>query len=356
MLITLAAWLHDWDPFAIEFWQGSPLPGIRWYGLSYLAGFAAGYFVIRHIARIGNSPLKPAQVLDLVMCIAIGVIVGGRVGYVVLYDPRLLLDLTTSFPFWGLLALNKGGMASHGGLIGLAVAALFYARRHQISFLHLLDLTAFTAPIGLFLGRVANFVNGELYGRVCDEGFPLAVKFPQEMHTKQWMAKNLQEVQPRLARMIPAESTSAGQMIDWAIIKIRDGNQQVIRLVEPLLPARHPSQLYEAVLEGLLLFLVLLVAWTKPRKPGVIFGLCCSVYSVVRIFAERYRQPDDLIAHLEAATLNITRGQWLSALLFIVAILMVIFCARRNVKRLGGWRTARDVKQTGRDKSTANES
>ena len=348
MLITLAAWLHDWDPFAIEFWQGSPLPGIRWYGLSYLAGFAAGFFIIRRLAQIGNSPLKPQQVLDLVMCIALGVLAGGRIGYVILYDPKLLTNFTTGFPFWGLLALNKGGMASHGGLIGIAVVALFYGRRHQISCLHLLDLATFTGPVGLFFGRVANFVNGELYGRICDESSPLAVKFPQEMYTAQWMAEHMHRVQPALARMIPTKSTSAGQIVDWAIIKIRNGNQQVTHLIEPLLPARHPSQLYEAVLEGLLLFLVLIVAWAKPRKPGVIFGLGCSVYGIVRIFAERYRQPDDHIAHLESATLNITRGQWLSGLLFIVAVFVVISCARRNVEPLGGWRTASDAKQTER--------
>ena len=288
MLMTLAAWLHDWDPFVIEFWHGSPLPGIRWYGLSYLAGFAAAYFLVRRIARIGNSPLKPAQVLDFVMYIAIGVIVGGRVGYVLFYDPPLLTNFTASFPFWGLLALNKGGMSSHGGAIGLAVAAYVFGRRQQISVLHLLDLTGFSCAIGFFLGRLANFVNGELYGRKCSESFPLAVKFPQEMRTEQWLSRNLHEVKPVLVRMIPDNSTSVDSMIQWAIIKIRHGNQQVIQLVEPLLPARHPSQLYEAALEGLLLFLVMLVAWPKPRKPGVIIGICCMVYCVGRIFAEQF--------------------------------------------------------------------
>ena len=327
--MTLAAYLHRLDPYAIKLWEGGP---IRWYGLSYLAGFLVGYLLIKRIVRIGKSPLDVQQTFDLIFRVAVGVMVGGRLGYAVFYDPQLFITFSNRLPFWNLLALNRGGMASHGGLIGLVFASLWFARGNKVSFLHILDLTAFAGPLGLFLGRVANFVNGELYGRKCAEDFPLAVKFPQELPH----LPGVPELDAKLRQLMPTH-VPWEMAFDWTIRKIQEGNEQVIRIVEPLLPARHPSQLYAAVLEGLVVFAVLAAVWARPRKPGVIFGVCCVVYSVVRIFGELFRQPDEHIAHLEAAQWGITRGQWLSALLLIAGVLTWAVCARRNVERLGGW-------------------
>ncbi len=337
MTCFLAAYLHTLDPYAIKLWEGGP---IRWYALSYLAGFVVGYLLIRRIAAIGHSPLRPTQVFDYVVAVAIGVMVGGRVGYVLLYEPSLLWQFTSSPPFWSLLALHRGGMASHGGLFGVILASCWYAGKHKLSLLHLVDLATFAGPIGLFFGRLANFVNGELFGRVCSESFPLAARFPQEM--LHWPIEKQRDLAVRLAALLP-DDLSPSQTVEWAIGRIQQGSKQVINVVEPMLTPRHPSQLYEAVLEGLVLFVSLAIVWLRPRKPGVIFATCCVIYGVMRIIGEQFREPDEHIAHLEAATLGITRGQWLSGLMVIGGVVLLVVCSRRNTGRLGGWRRGRST-------------
>ncbi|HEX7010670.1 MAG TPA: prolipoprotein diacylglyceryl transferase [Phycisphaeraceae bacterium] len=325
MLATLAAWLHDIDPYALKLWEGGP---IRWYGLSYLLGFFIGYLLIRRVTRVGSSPLHPQRVADLVFQAAIGVMVGGRLGYVFFYKPALLWTFDSHVPFWGVLAINQGGMASHGGMIGAILAALLFAHRHHQNRLFLLDLLAFGAPLGLFFGRIANFINGELIGRPAPASLPWAVKFPQELYDN-----------PDLARQaLDAVPYPFGNSVDQIITAIQQGNQAVIRAVEPLLTPRHPSQLYAAVLEGLCVFAVLLIAWRKPRKPGVIGALFCISYAVARIGDEFFRRPDVHIQNQEFALLGVTRGQWLSALLLLLGLGLMWYAIRRPTQPMGAWR------------------
>ena len=156
MLHVLAdAYLHRLDPFAIQFTESF---GLRWYGLSYAAGFLLGWWMMRWIARTGRSSLTVESVGDLMFYVIAGVLVGGRVGYAAFYDPALFIDFDDGFPFWGLLALTKGGMASHGGMIGVIAACYIFAWRRRISATRLLDAGAFVSTPGLCLGRLANFV------------------------------------------------------------------------------------------------------------------------------------------------------------------------------------------------------
>ena len=329
----IAAYLHRIDPIAISIWGNL---AIRWYGLSYLLGFIVAYTLIRHLARRGCAQLEPPQVMDLVFVVAVGVLAGGRIGYALFYQPDLFIGFSAQVPFWELLAINKGGMASHGGLIGILLAALWYARRHGFSFLHVIDLATFAGGPGMFFGRIANFINGELFGRSCRPDFPLAVKFPQEMGD--WGPEPVLMLQDRLAPLAPP--VPATDLVSWAIEQIQKGNRKVMEIVElmPELKARHPSQLYQAVLEGLMLFVVLAIVWSRPRKPGVIFGLCCCTYGVARIVGELFREPDAHIGFHTIAGRSFTRGQLLSALMVVAGIVVLAVCTRRNVKRLGGWR------------------
>ncbi|MHC5005651.1 MAG: prolipoprotein diacylglyceryl transferase, partial [Planctomycetota bacterium] len=162
MLIVAESYVHQLDPFAIRFTESF---GIRWYGLAYAAGFVIAWLFIRWFARTGRSPMSPNAVGDLMTWVIVGVLVGGRVGYALFYDPSLFVGFTSSPPWWDLLAINKGGMASHGGILGVIAVCLLYARRHGLSGLHLLDMGAVSCTGGLFLGRLANFVNAELWGR-----------------------------------------------------------------------------------------------------------------------------------------------------------------------------------------------
>jgi phosphatidylglycerol:prolipoprotein diacylglycerol transferase len=322
----LAAWLHNLDPYAIKLWEGGP---IRWYGLSYLAGFVIAYFVVRRVARCGISTLRQKDVGDLVFTVALGLMVGGRLGYVLFYKPQMLISFTASPPFWDVLAINKGGMASHGGMIGLVVACWIYARRHKHSFAHLLDISAFAAPLGVFCGRMANFVNGELFGRPTD--VPWAVKFPQEILS--WNREQLDQLQP-LFELLPSPRPDV-LSYDMLITAVQQGNSAIATAMQDVLPARHPSQIYEALLEGLLVFAVLAVVWLKPHKPMIIAGLFCTVYAIVRIVGEQFREPDD---HLGFDALGLTRGQWLSVALLLAGVVLLVIFSRRQVAPMGGWR------------------
>ena len=152
----LPVFMNTFDPFAFRITESF---GIRWYGLAYLAGFLASYAIVLRLAKSKLSLLSAEKAGDFIFAVAIGTIVGGRLGYCLFYSPDLLWRFTKAPPFWGLLAINEGGMASHGGIIGIFAACLYFAWRNKINALHLTDLIAATAGIGVFLGRLANFVN-----------------------------------------------------------------------------------------------------------------------------------------------------------------------------------------------------
>ena len=329
----LAAYLHDIDPIAI--WP------IRWYGLSYVAGFVLGFLIIRHVVRVGRSTLEAESVANLAVACALGVMIGARLGYVLFYQPSLLWYFGSRLPFWGLLAINNGGMSSHGGMIGVVTATWLFARRHKHDWRHVLDLGAFAAPLGLFFGRLANFANGELYGRACEPDFRWAVKFPQEILT--WGPGRLASLDgvfallPQLGRPGepggPGAPFMYGQLLAQTIDAVQNGNQQVAAALAPLLTPRHPSQIYEAVLEGLLLFAVLALVWLKPRKPLTICGAFAAVYAVLRIAVEQFRQPD---YDLGLEWLGLTRGQWLSIGLLLAGVAVLVVARRRRAEPMGG--------------------
>jgi phosphatidylglycerol:prolipoprotein diacylglycerol transferase len=335
-MLTLATWLHDLDPVAFEV-LGFP---VRWYGLSYLAGFLIGYLLVRRVASRGRSPLSPQQAGDLVITLALSVVVGGRLGYVLFYDPSLLADFSSQPPWWGLLRINDGGMASHGGMLGGIVGCLHFAYRHAQPKLFLGDLMAFGAPFGLGLGRVANFINGELVGRVCDPGFSLAVKFPTAMRI--WPAEKVRMLMR--AYRAQAQGSAPGlklleerprAFVDYIIAEIQDGSAELTALVRPMLAPRHPSQLYAALGEGVRV--VLLWFFRKPRKPGSVGFLFLVVYGLVRIVDELWRKPDAHIGFDWLFGLAITRGQWLSLAMVLAGAIGLMVVYRRTAESLGGW-------------------
>ncbi|MCK4871119.1 MAG: prolipoprotein diacylglyceryl transferase [Phycisphaerales bacterium] len=336
-MLTLAAWLHDIDPFLLRI---SGNFGIRWYGLAYIAGFVFAYLVLRSLARRGRIDLTTAQVGDFIMAIVIGVIVGGRLGSVLLYNPTLLWELTSDPPWWGVLAINKGGMASHGGIVGVILACWWYGRRHGIAFLKLADLVALTAPLGLAAGRLANFVNGELLGRPLREGehIPWAVKFPHEMAVY-WDADQLADLAPLCERFGISQPDwfaavyggSVGlieQLTGRLVEEIQRGDQAVIAVVEPLLSARHPSQLYQMLAEGLVLGLVGLIIFALSRRAGILSASFLILYGTLRIVTEVWRLPD---AHLEVQrVLGLSRGQLFSLPMILAGLPLLVWVLRRR--------------------------
>ncbi len=284
-------YLHKLSPFLVEFHTGF---GIRWYGLAYVLSFMVAYRLFFGLAERRLAPLKPEAVSDFITWAALfGVLLGGRLGFVLLYDfQRLLLDPVSLFRVW------EGGMASHGGILGLVAFTFYYAKRHGVSWTGIGDSLVSVAPPGLFLVRMANFINGELYGRVARVSW--AVQFPTELRER-----------PELL-----EGTALGSSSPEAVIELSrrggEGAAEVDRILREVLPPRHPSQLYEAFLEGVVLFSVLWFLRTRVRVPrGVLTGVFFILYAVLRIVGEQFRQPEDF-------NFGMPRGVFLS--LFLIAI------------------------------------
>ncbi len=256
------------DPVLVSIDFGFLRFDIRWYALAYVAGLVLGWRYVRGYARFPEARLSVPLVDDFLTWATLAVLLGGRLGYVLFYQPIYFAAHPVEILFvW------QGGMSFHGGLLGVVVALFLFARRHDLSLLRLSDAIACAAPVGLFFGRIANFINGELFGRVSDA--PWAMVFP------------------------------AGGP-------------------DP----RHPSQIYEALLEGLVLFVALFAASRRPEirdRPGLLTGIFCAGYAVARVVVELFREPDAYLGFLIGAA---TIGQLLSLPLLVFGLFMVWWAVR----------------------------
>jgi phosphatidylglycerol:prolipoprotein diacylglycerol transferase len=310
--MELAFWVHHLNPFLIQF---NGQLGIRWYGLAYLAGFVAAFFLIKSLARRGYGSLPEKDVGDFVFYAALfGVLVGGRLGYVLFYRPNMIFeDPLSIFRVW------DGGMASHGGILGLIVFSWVYAKRHHLSWTGIGDNLVTAAPLGLFFGRLANFVNGELYGRAAL--VPWAMQFPAELldHPEESATAVAQAMQ-----FNPALNSAN------AVVEASRTNPQIREMLSHILTPRHPSQLYEAFLEGVVLFACLLAIRLRFRQPnGITTAAFFVLYPLMRIIGEFFREPDAPL------TGPFTRGQFLSLFMFVLGILFLV-SALRSKKSSGG--------------------
>ena len=250
---------------------------IHWYGLAYVAGIMIGWYYARLIAGNdslwpGNvSPITKAQLDDFVVWVALGVVLGGRIGYILFYDmPAIIESPIRAIQIW------NGGMSFHGGLAGTTIAMIIFAKRNKIPLWNLFDIVAAVVPVGLFFGRIANFINGELWGRLTD--------------------------------------------VPWAVVFPTGG---------PF--ARHPSQLYEAGLEGIVLVLVLaaLIYGMKALKtPGFVAGVFVCGYALSRIFVEFFREPDAQLGYL-LGTNWLTMGMVLSSPMILLGLWAMIRARRQ---------------------------
>jgi phosphatidylglycerol:prolipoprotein diacylglycerol transferase len=265
------------DPIAISI---GPI-AIRWYALAYVAGLLGGWFYAKRLAARADlwgalRQPKPIDVDDLIVWVALGVVLGGRVGYVLFYNLSTYLSQPSE-----IFAIWRGGMSFHGGFLGAILAIVLFARSRSLNPLAMLDMAAVVTPIGLFFGRIANFINGELWGRPAPD-FPYAVVFPH-----------------------------AGP--------------------EP----RHPSQLYEALGEGLILFVIMAFAARRFgfRRPGLLGGIFVLGYAVARIVCEFFREPDEQLGFLfgssiQALSGGITMGMLLSIPMALVGAGAIVMAAR----------------------------
>ena len=345
----MATWtyFHNLDPFIIQFTDNF---GIRWYSMAYIIGFITSYLLIKWLIRKNLSPLSKNDAADFIIWLAFGVIIGGRLGYAIFYAQNIFIEFDSHFPYWELLEIHHGGLASHGGIIGLIIATILFAKKRGFSTYHCLDLTVF-GSLGIFLGRIANFINGELFGRVIEGKTLLAVQFPQEMFL--WVSEKKTESLKDLSTVVTKIKTGLNSDIwqNWVyqfgsdgnykaqiystihslIEACQKGNKEVIASLKEILSYRHPSQIYQSLLEGLLPFLLVLFLWKKKSlKPGMIGGIWALCYGLMRILGEQFRMPD---AHLGFRALDLTRGQWLSvAMLICILIYFVLIFKTQKSK------------------------
>jgi len=252
--------LGPFDVFGFEL-------GMRWYSLAYIAGIVFAWWYIRRLAKKPGAAMSSAHIDDFITWALFGVILGGRIGYVLFYN----FDFYMGNP--GAIAkLWDGGMSFHGGFAGVVLAVIFYVKKHKLDLMRVSDVVAIVSPIGLLTGRLANFVNGELWGRPTAPDAWYGMVFPSD----------------------------------------------------PLSIPRHMSQLYEALLEGLLLFILLQFLYHKTRiakdMPGVLAGIFIAGYGLARILVENFRQPD---AHINLNAIGLSRGQMLSIPMFLLAAWLI---------------------------------
>ena len=304
---ALAYYLHDLDPFIFRV---SETVGPRWYGMAYVLAFMSGYALMLWLSKRGYADIPKNQVSDFITWGAVfGVMIGGRLGYVLFYKPEMLRDPLSIVKIW------EGGMSAHGGIIGLVLFTLYYSWRHKLAWTNLGDNLCVVAPLGLFFGRCANFINGELYGRPTNVAW--AVQFPKELLETGDTAQVERAVE--LARAIDPALTSP-----QAIVAALETNPQIDDVLRAVLTPRHPSQIYEALLEGALLFAILWLVRTRTRQPnGVITGLFLGGYAIFRMIAEQFREPD-------ASMIGVfTRGQFYSIFLVILGFAFIVAARMR---------------------------
>jgi phosphatidylglycerol:prolipoprotein diacylglycerol transferase len=258
------------DPVAIAI---GPIV-IRWYALAYIGGIVLGWIYARALLKNeklwgGPAPISLVQLDDFILWVTIGIILGGRTGYVLFYNFVFFIQHPAE-----ILELWKGGMSFHGGFMGCVVAVIWFCRRNNLPILSLGDITTAVGPIGLFLGRIANFINSELWGRPADPSLPWAMIFP-----------------------------NGGPL------------------------PRHPSQLYEAGMEGILLFTVLavMIRFGALKRPGLILGSFITIYSLARITGECFREPDPQLGFLWG---GLTMGMLLSVPMVIAGVIIIVWAWR----------------------------
>lgn len=317
----MLAYVHDLDPVLLDIWRGIKL---RWYGLSYLMAFVAAYYLLCYLSRRNLWVIAEKNIGDFIALLAmLGVFIGGRLGYVLFYMiPTEGWAVIREDPM-AVLRVWDGGMASHGGFLGVAIFTYFYARKHKLSWTGIGDGICIVAPLGLMFGRIANFINGELYGRVAPN-LAWGVKFPQALATESYTVQEsiLSECADRAPEYLnmldsPEGFTEAVRL-----------SPEVKQIAAEYLTARHPSQLYEGFLEGTFLFaLMWFLRMRYPKAPhGMICGVFFILYGVLRTFVEHYREPDSAMIGA------LTKGQFYS-LFMILAGIAFLWHAKRLSKK-----------------------
>lgn len=336
----LATYVHSLDPVILDI-PGTPL-ALRWYGLSYVAGFVLGYLVLLWMSRRKLYCVEEEKLGDFITSVCIfGVLCGGRLGEFFFYWlpeygwAGIVNDLAFVWGEWTqghftlpwVFRVWEGGMASHGGIIGVLCVGLYWCYRHKWNALQVTDGLAIVSSLGICFGRIANFINGELWGRITDSA--IGVKFPTELATlpTETQAEVLGAVE-QVTQAPFRELMQQGEYYMDTLLRLCREMPQVQEVVAAAVPARYPSQLFESFGEGALIFAVLFtlrLVWKK-APAGIFSALFAFMYAAARITCEAFKEPDAGVWY------GVTEGQWLSFGIVAIGIVFFVF-ALRNMKR-----------------------
>ncbi|MEZ0391858.1 MAG: prolipoprotein diacylglyceryl transferase [Pseudobdellovibrionaceae bacterium] len=346
---------HETGPYLFRI---SDNLGVQWNGLSFMLSLVVSFVFMSWMSYRQRSELGQARVGSFLMSCVAGALLGGRLGFCLFYAPSLFLKFRAEFPFWGVLALDEGGLSAFGSIVGVVVAATIFAIRTGVSRIYLYDLVAICAPISIFFSRVANFLTGEFIGREAPADLTISVKFPTEIfHWPALQPQKLQQLTPLVEKVgTDAEKwqtlllqssgqeearASISQILFKVVESVQSGSQDMRGLLEPLLTARHPVQLYEAALEGFCLFVFLFFLWRKPRSPGILSATFLVFYSAIRIFVDQYRMPDPVLGF---DLFHLLRGQWLAIATLVIGLVLLFIWGRRETLLSPGWGRGHSVK------------
>ncbi len=339
-------------------WRISDGFGVQWNGLSFMFSILISFVFVSWMVFRQRAELQQKMVGDFVILSTLGALIGARLGYCVFFAPDLFIKFRSEFPFWGVLAVDEGGMSSLGGIIGVFLVCTLYAIRTGIGRLYLYDLMAITAPIGFFLGRIANFLSGELIGKEAPSNWPLIVKFPTEIYNwPQTSLEKLKELTPvveqvgvsssrwhELIASYPSDESSQAA-VQETLMKIVDavqsGTSEVTKLLEPMLLGRHPVQLYGAAAEGASLFLFLFLMWYRPRRPGVVAATFLILFSALHFGLDTYKYVEP---QMMTSVFGLTRDQLLSIGGLIVGVVCWFMWNRKEILFTSGWGRGQNVK------------
>ncbi len=322
----ISTYFHNWDPIIFEL---GPL-AVRWYGVAYLTGFIVAIELLKYLRQVDRYPIPKAEISNfIVMGGLFGVLLGGRLGYFLFYWlPTEGLDAWMN-DFFVFIRFWDGGMASHGGIIGLMLYTLWYAKRHKLSWTGIGDGLCVVAPLGIFFGRIANFINGELYGRVVankDTGmlFPGELFVPKDSGDRGWEALyQLQSFVPDALK--PLSTNTYATQLNWLIQEART-NTAIESILREFCVPRYPSQLYQAAMEGLGLFLILFTIrmMFKNLRDGILTGIFFIAYAGFRILGESYREPDSALIG------ELTKGQFYSLFMVLIGLGFILWACRNK--------------------------
>ena len=352
-----------WDPVLFDL----PIPGlpidVRWYGLMYVVAFLCAQWIMVRLARRGFFSVPPQQAPDLILYTVVGVMLGGRLGYAMFYDQGLLNPVQ-------FLQVWKGGLAFHGGLFGVVVATWLFARKAQLPWSRVMDTCALAVTPGIFAVRMANFINGELYGRVTEAGVGWAMRFPTDPVAMQQLRlshdwtmrdrelctqvafdhRSWESVQDQLSQV-----DAYGRPIDWESVRpFLDWEA-----AQEFVPYRHPSQLYEGLSEGLLvgiaLWLIYRTTRANPLRNGAYAALFLLGYAFARFGIEFVRQPDPQFGASGTVLFGMTMGQTLTCAMVVGAGLILLCSRQRDPLRVVAAPVTDDEKEQTQPKKAATK-